>query len=144
MTTDELEHAMAFAASETHAGDLRVILAQAKAACRTMAKEIERLRDESAGLEDVAKRTYLENERRTTEIAHLKAETAALLARGAAAQEFEPTKFKCPKCGCSHWGTVTTLDLSASGIVCCHNDNPPCDWQGRRDECGLAKKGTDE
>jgi hypothetical protein len=42
MTTDLLENSLAFAATE-HEGDPRVVLNQAKAACRTLAKEVERL-----------------------------------------------------------------------------------------------------
>ncbi len=44
MTTDKLENALAFAASDEHSGDLRVILNQAKCACRTLAAELTRLR----------------------------------------------------------------------------------------------------
>lgn len=46
MTTDILENAIAFAKSESHEGDVRVILEQAKAACVTLAAELERLREE--------------------------------------------------------------------------------------------------
>lgn len=36
-TTEDLTNALAFAAAESHDGDVRVVLAQAKAACRTLA-----------------------------------------------------------------------------------------------------------
>lgn len=44
MSTDDLEHALAFAAANEHSGDLRACFAQAKAACRTLAAEIARLK----------------------------------------------------------------------------------------------------
>jgi len=44
-TTDQLENALAFAKSDKHEGEMRVILAQAKAACRTLTKEVERLHE---------------------------------------------------------------------------------------------------
>lgn len=43
MTTDILENALAFTAATEHEGDPRVILCQAKAACMTLAKDVERL-----------------------------------------------------------------------------------------------------
>jgi hypothetical protein len=43
MTTNDLPHAIAFARSDVHEGDHAVILSQAKAACRTLADEVERL-----------------------------------------------------------------------------------------------------
>ena len=43
MTTDILENALAFAASEEHSGDANVILNQALCACRTLAREVTRL-----------------------------------------------------------------------------------------------------
>ena len=45
-TTEKLDNALAFAWSDLHEGDRAVILMQAKAACRTLAAEVERLRDE--------------------------------------------------------------------------------------------------
>jgi ABC-type transporter Mla subunit MlaD len=43
MTTDKLQNALAFANADTHDGDVRAILNQAKSACRTLAGEAERL-----------------------------------------------------------------------------------------------------
>ena len=50
MTTDKLKNALAFAKSHEHWGDLRAVLAQALAACMTLAKETERLQAENAEL----------------------------------------------------------------------------------------------
>jgi hypothetical protein len=44
MTTDDLENALAFADARQHEGDMRVIVHQAKGACRTLAAEVRRLR----------------------------------------------------------------------------------------------------
>ena len=44
-TTDKLENALAFAASDLHEGDVGAILMQAKVACQTLANEIERLQN---------------------------------------------------------------------------------------------------
>ena len=43
MSTDELDNAVAFANAIEHSGDPRACFVQAKAACRTLAREIERL-----------------------------------------------------------------------------------------------------
>lgn len=65
------------------------------------------------------------------------------------------TKFVCPKCGGSTWGTV---DADIMDIVACHSDtdgtplslrdgepvnaarNRPCGWTGKRSECGLQHR----
>lgn len=43
MTTDVLENALAFATSKEHTGDLHLLFHLARCACRTLAKEVERL-----------------------------------------------------------------------------------------------------
>ena len=50
MTTNDLPHAIAFARSDVHEGDHAVILSQAKAACRTLADEVERLQRQLAAI----------------------------------------------------------------------------------------------
>jgi chromosome segregation ATPase len=50
-TTDKLENALAFAASDLHEGDVGAILMQAKVACQTLAAEIERLQCLHAAVE---------------------------------------------------------------------------------------------
>lgn len=55
MTTDDLENALAFADASRHEGSVPAILNQAKGACRTLAKEVRRLRkvlSDQAGLMD--------------------------------------------------------------------------------------------
>lgn len=43
-STDNLDNAVAFAACEKHKGDTRMVLHQALCACRTLVKEIDRLK----------------------------------------------------------------------------------------------------
>ena len=86
MTTDQLENAIAFAKSEKYDGDVQVILAQAKMACRTLTKEIERLHETNQRLNrraqkmesthhdhwwDEYQRGYQEGLKGSSEIKHL-------------------------------------------------------------------------
>jgi hypothetical protein len=50
MTTNDLRHALAFARSDVHSGDEREMFNQAKAACRTLADEVERLQRQLAAI----------------------------------------------------------------------------------------------